>query len=254
MSASFKEQIELRVQDGARILALIEANAQDLSQRIEDSVSLLWSEDQVLDLIRIQTRLLEDANARLTRAYRKLENLSIELPEGWHSQSSADELELTLWHSRGRIDEAFGVEMLRLYGLDEPPPAGFRSLATYAHNTITLLQAHPQTLRGQFGDELDTDTIAQKIEAPLNALNDFLSTLDAAPAELKSALQVRDSASDHWMRTWRGVSTLLESLCLLAHRDDLAAQFRPTFPVVSLEGPTSFDVDLDAIDKTSNIV
>ena len=152
----------------------------------------------------------------------------------WNTRATTD-LERIIWHAQARIAESFGPEMLRLYGLEESPPLGERTLATYAHNAVTLLRASEASLPGHFGDSIDTEQIAQAIEQPLWALGDYLATLDEASDLFKGAMATREAASTHWIRLWRGVSTLLESLFVLADRSDVAAKICPRLPVLHPE-------------------
>lgn len=227
------ELIEGRVAAAEQIVAMAHEHAQSIEAHI---LTLVPNYNQhgktsISALMLHQASLLEDINAQLKQAHARFVEIAQEPNNPWdHRIFVAAELERVIWHAQGRIAEPFGPEMLRLYGLEEHPPAGFRALATYAHNAITLLRAHPQTLEGQFGDVLETESIARSVEQPLVALNDFLFSFDEASDELKAALQERDAVSDQWMRIWRSVSTVLEGVFLLADRPDLASRVRPFLP------------------------
>ena len=231
---SLREMIDNCIKDGERIVKIARTNMSEVAGRIEELGGFSeLTREQVEAVIEFNVRQLESANRALAKAFRDVNEQESESATFQLNHRAADELERVLWNAQGRISEPFGPEMLKLYGLEESPPAGYRALATYAHNTVTLLRAPPQTLEGQFDDHLETERIAATIEGPLNALNDYLSTLDDAPAPIKSALQRRDSASDHWLRVWRGTSTVLEGFFVLAERADLAASVRPRLPGVA---------------------
>ncbi len=246
---SLKTMIETRVKDGERIVSLARRHTEEIAERLNEAGGHGMTHTQVREIIEAQARQLEAVNRSLASVYEAFDEGATDAEASVHlNHEAATELERVLWHAQGRIAEPFGPEMLKLYGLEESPPAGYRALATYAHNAVTLLRAHPQTLEGQFGDHLETEKIAETIEGPLNALNDYLSTLDDAPAPLKSALQRRDHAADNWMRVWRGVSTVLEGIFLLAERGDLAARVRPRLPGVTVEVDTSALNDINEAD------
>lgn len=249
---SLREMIEARLRDGARVVEVARANRADIAARLHELEQV--DEARMLALIDLQIELMESANAELDEAYRGFEERVGELGESLNHHAAA-ELERVLWHAQGRIAEPFGPEMLELYGLEESPPAGYRALATYAHNAVTLLQAHPQVLDGQFDDRLETEKIAEKIAEPLHALNDYLATLDSSSPALKSALVDRDGASDRWVRVWRGVATVLEGLFLQAERGDLAAAVRPRSPGATVEEESNLfdDIDPDAIERDAGL-
>lgn len=253
---SLREMIDNCVKDGERIVALAHLHRQEVASRIEELGGFgALTSDQLEQMIDFNARQLESANRALAKAYVALDQRESETATLQLNHRAADDLERVLWNAQGRISESFGPEMLNLYGLEESPPAGYRALATSAHNTVTLLRAHPQVLEGQFGDHLQTEKIAATIEEPLNALNDYLSTLDDAPAPIKSALQRRDAASDNWLRVWRGTSTVLEGLFVLAERADLAARVRPRLPGVNADADISQfgDIDESEIELTSEL-
>lgn len=227
------ELIEGRIKAAEMIVSLAREQASPTQAHILSLVPhyTLHGQTSVKALMEHQASLLEDINEQLRTTQRDFLAVVQDPAKHWETRLFvAADLERVIWHAQGRIAEPFGPDMLRLYGLEEHPPAGFRALATYAHNAITLLRAHPQTLEGQFNDLLETELIAQSIEEPLLALNDFLVSFDDAPDELKEALHKRDHISDQWMRIWRSTSTVLEGIFLLADRPDLASRVRPFLP------------------------
>ena len=234
---TLSQLIEGRIKAAEQVVALARAEAEQTEAHILALVPNYTSHGQtsVRQLIAHQASLLEQINDQLRQAHATFLKVAGEPQSTWEQRGLvAVELERVIWYAQGRIAEPFGPDMLRLYGLEEHPPAGFRALATYAHNAVTLLRAHPQTLQGQFHDHLDSELIAQSIERPLLALNDYLVSFDDAPDELKAALHERDAVSDQWMRIWRSTSTVLEGIFLLADRLDLASRVRPFLPEFGL--------------------
>lgn len=242
------ESIETRITDGANVVALAREHAAGISARVEE-----WSEGKLgasstEEVMVTQAALLEEANVALVQAaesFEALRSASREADLALRS-AAADEIERKLWDARGRIIEAYGAEMLKLYDLDEPPPAGVRALATYAHNAVTLLRTHPQSLPSAFQDDLDTTLFVTELEAPMAALDDYLATLESASSDLKSALDHFDVAHEHWMRTWRGVSTALEGVFMMGGRGDLAAMVRPRLP----SAPGGLPAELESLDAS----
>jgi hypothetical protein len=193
---------------------------------------------------------LRAANAKL-RTTGGSDHASVSLDA---SVRAADALERTLWHAQGRISEPFGPEILQMYGLDEPPPAGLRWLATYAHNVVTLLRAQPQTLEGRFGDHMETEDVARALEEPLTALDDCLATLDSSTPQARAALEARDAASQEWVSAWRGASTALEAFAALAGLGELAARAQPRFATPTNADDGALDgLELDEIEQTSSL-
>lgn len=256
----FKHHIVHRIKDSERISAMALEFANDASKRIVNFSNTLHMDSPLVmeplaTLAIHQAQLLAHANTHMEHAYAEFESVLEDLPTCWSEQSRAAlELERILWHAQACIAEPYGPDMLQLYGLSEAPPAGFRALATYAHNTITLLGAQPATLKGEFGADLKTSQIASAIALPLGALDDFLFSLDSATLEIKSALAARDAAADNWMRTWRGTCTILEGLFLLAGREELAASVRPLLPRIIDEPQHTFsNINAHDIEKTSSL-
>lgn len=232
--------IEQRLLIGQEVAWVARREAAEVAHQIALNVPYyaIKGADQLLVLIEDQARLLNAANEDLQATHTRYQQMVSGLYSGWaHQGQAAVALERVIWHAQGRIAEYLGPDMLRLYGLEEHPPSGFRALATYAHNAITLLRAHPQTLLGPLGDVLETEHIAQLIEQPVLALNDFLLRFDDAPDSFKEMLQERDMALDRWMRVWRGVATVLEGIFLLANRDDLALSVRPFLSALHQDEP-----------------
>lgn len=250
---SLKDTIRERLDDGERIVALARKHAAPVARRLDEAGDM--SAEEAEATLERQAARLEAANDTLRLAYEAYEGQVNGQDTATLNHRAAGELERILWHAQGRIAEPHGPETLKLYGLEESPPAGHRALATYAHNAVTLLRAHPQRLEGQFGDHLETTQIAEVIEGPLDALADYLASLDDAPGQLKGALARRDLANDQWMRIWRGASTILEGVFLLAERGDLAARVRPRLPGVIVDEDASVlaDIHEDEIELTSDI-
>ena len=218
-----RESVEERAQESARVVRVAREHQADVVERLK---ALGAGGDEIGALIEAHVGLLEQASERLLSAYA--------MSDAGGSKAARD-LERVLWDAQGRIAEPYGPELLQLYGLEESPPAGARALATYAHNAVALLRAQPQVLEGRFGDHLETDRIAERVEAPLRALDDYLATLDEAAADQRGAYLERERASDDWVRVWRGTSTVLSGLFYLAGRADLAARVRPVLPGLRVE-------------------
>ena len=245
---SYRRWVELRVAEGAKVVGMLEEHAERVCERM---APLGFEPAHAAGVLEAATAALSSANADLAASGQAPKNAVVSLDA---SVKAADALERTLWHAQGRISEPFGPEILQMYGLDEPPPAGLRWLATYAHNVVTLLRAQPQTLEGRFGDHMETEDVARAIEDPLTALDDCLATLDAAPVRAREALEERDSASEAWVRAWRGASTTLEGFAALVGLGELAARAQPRFSAPTNEDDGALDdLDLDEIEQTSSL-
>lgn len=236
--ATSKELIEERLSAGARAVRVARAHASLIGAHLSDVAYgfMPLPPEAIQDLILNQAKLMEEAGEDLRVAesnYRSV--LGAQPDHGERRDLAAARLERMLWHARERIAESFGPDMLRLYGMEEPPPAGVRALATYTHNALALLRAHPQELPGIFGDPMSTERLADALSAPVDALDDYLVSFEDAPQALQQALIARDQANEHWMRVWRGVCTTLEGIFSLANRADLAADIRPFLPGLALE-------------------
>lgn len=253
MRASREKLITERIQESERVIALAREHAEDLAARVNTLCGQGAMGVDLVALVEAQANLLQEANGQLLRAWERFEVVSAEQGGIYANEQAASALEHLLWYAQGRIAEPYGPETLELYGLEESPPVGHRALATYAHNTVTLLRAQPQTLPGRFDDHLETERIAQLIDEPLRALDDYLVTLDNASATFKNALSERDAAADHWMRVWRGASTVLSGLFLLGGRAELAARVRPTLPGLCRAHDLSalLALEIDEIEHTS---
>lgn len=230
--------IEQRLDAGAHTVRLVRAHAFDCAQRVVELVPYYAQKgaSSIELLLEDQAQLLDLANAQLQRAHARFEMVAERVEHDAHKWARLEEVtvdvERVILQARERLGVPFGVDTLTMYGMEEPPPAGFRALATYAHNAITLLGAQPQSLDGPFGDTLETARIIEMMQRPLEALNVHLVDFDAASPELKAALQARDIATDDWMRVWRAVCTVLEGVFLMAQCNGLAAQVRPSVPAL----------------------
>ena len=244
---SYARWVEQRVAEGERVLRMLEGHTEDVVGRLEERG---FAREHVQGVLSTAVSGLRAANARL-RTTGGEDQATVSLDA---SVRAADALERTLWHAQGRISEPFGPEILQMYGLDEPPPAGLRWLATYAHNVVTLLRAQPQTLEGRFDDHMETEDVARALEGPLTALDDCLATLDSSTPQARAALEARDTASQEWVSAWRGASTALEAFAALAGLGELAARAQPRFatPTNADDGALD-DLDLDEIEQTSSL-
>lgn len=249
---SLTKMIESRLQQAEHIVELARAEKPSVITRIQERGSSPLSAEALGEIIDGLVFELSAANKELASAFGKFE----ELASGKNlNHRAADDLERVLWSAQGRIAEPYGPEMLQLYGLEESPPAGLRALATFAHNSVTLLRAHTQELVGKFGSVLSTERIADELVPPLDALDDYLASLDDTSAELLAALETRDTVADNWSRTWRGAATVLEGFFLLADRADLATRVRPVLPGLPVEQDHSAfeDLDVEDIERTTEI-
>ncbi len=137
---SYARWVEQRVVEGERVLGMLDGHTDDVATRLEERG---FAREHVVGVLTTAVSALRAANAKL-RTTGAGGDASVSLDA---SARAADALARTLWHAQGRISEPFGPEILQMYGLDEPPPAGLRWLATYAHNVVTLLRAQPRRSR-----------------------------------------------------------------------------------------------------------
>lgn len=136
---------------------------------------------------------------------------------------------------RSTIEDTFGVEGVRTYGLEGETPRAPKALASHTTRVIHLLKQRPASVATALGTTVDTAAIVAALEAKNAPLVAALADMDREERELEQAIGRRDQALGRWSEVYQGVANALEGLFQLAGRSDLADRVRPTSRTVSGE-------------------
>ncbi|NUQ76359.1 MAG: hypothetical protein HUU21_22710 [Polyangiaceae bacterium] len=139
---------------------------------------------------------------------------------------------------RSAVEDAFGREGLKTYGLQgETPRKPHRATLNHVANVIHLLEKKPASVDTEFGTSFDTASVAKALRNKLTELEVLVGYLDREARELELALAVRDRAAATWSDTYQGVANALTGMYRLAGWKELAERVRPSQRIVRGDEP-----------------
>lgn len=139
-----------------------------------------------------------------------------------------NDLRDALYRGDRLLEDAFGEQVAKSYGLANAPPRQADSLIAYAANVINLLEERPRSDTDLFGNAVDTTKVAAALSKLCEQLEETLEDLDTEQREEHAARADRDKIVDEWAQVYRGTAEVLSGMYLLAGRKDLADRVRPT--------------------------
>lgn len=152
---------------------------------------------------------------------------------------------------RFAIKGAFGDVGLTTYGLSKPIPKGVKQLASRMESVIDLLTKNPAVKKDILENEVDTTKLAAKLKVAHENLTNQLKRLRAEEKQRQRAINDRDRALEKWTDTYEGIGHVLTGLFLLAGREELAEQLRPT--VRKTSGKDVVEIEEPAVDDDPTI-
>jgi hypothetical protein len=139
---------------------------------------------------------------------------------------------------RSAVEDAFGREGLKTYGLQgETPRKPHRATLNHVGNVVHLLEKKPASITTDFGTTFSTAAVAGALKSKLVELEVLVGYLDRETRELELAMAVRDRAAAAWSETYQGVANALTGMFRLAGWKELAERVRPTQRVVRGDEP-----------------
>ncbi|MFW5968813.1 MAG: hypothetical protein ACOCV2_14910 [Persicimonas sp.] len=252
--AEISLQVANRIKWARFVLASYRIHGKEVEGTLADQYDGLagYDGDQMADtLAALAARL-----ANVTDAMRGAEMaLAAELADDDQVRDERDELverlREELYGARDASERTFGEDVAAAYGLAGTPPQQSDSLLAYGRNAVNLMRDEPRSNDDVFGNTIDTDKMADKLEQTLDELEDALEALDTEKREAHAVRAERDEVVEEWTQVYRGTANALSGLYLLAGRKDLAERVRPTVRRSSgrTEPPEDAEEQLEDVDE-----
>jgi hypothetical protein len=234
--SKLSQQVENQLAASAKVVASARAHSKKIAAVLAERASLIQGPGTKANAKAHEAVLLALADT--------LEAAAVELraTELAYTAEQADDVPLraqrdathaalvdSITRVRSAVEDAFGREGLRTYGLQgETPRKPARATLNHVANVVQLLQRRPAVIDTDFGTSFDTAAVAEALKGKLTELEVLVGYLDRETRELELAMAVRDRAAAVWSEAYQGVATALTGMFRIAGWKELAERVRPT--------------------------